>query len=148
MSEIRDTDLKIAEGQSPAEPLPNDQPATPPRQAAPVSPAAEPKVAGDATSSDGVVLLENVDDYRRRWERIQSAFVDEPRRAVEQADALVAEVIRALADNPHPTGSRKLEDRGSIYRVRAGDYRILYRVEDERRVVLITNIGHRRDIYR
>ena len=55
--------------------------------------------AKESGTGDGVALIENVDDFQHRWERIQSAFVDEPRRAVEQADALVAEVIRTLADS-------------------------------------------------
>lgn len=38
-------------------------------------------------------------DFRTRWTEIQTGFVDEPRRAVEQADALVAEVIKRLADS-------------------------------------------------
>lgn len=38
-------------------------------------------------------------DFRKRWTDIQTGFVDEPRRAVEQADALVAEVIKRLADS-------------------------------------------------
>ena len=37
-------------------------------------------------------------DFRNRWDHIQTSFVDEPRRAVEQADGLVAEVIKRLAD--------------------------------------------------
>ena len=38
-------------------------------------------------------------DFHKRWTDIQTAFVDEPRRAVEQADELVAEVIKRLADS-------------------------------------------------
>ncbi|MGH7982722.1 MAG: hypothetical protein ACREFF_06190 [Candidatus Udaeobacter sp.] len=38
-------------------------------------------------------------NFRNRWTEIQAAFVDEPRRAVEQADALVAEVIKRLASS-------------------------------------------------
>jgi mRNA interferase RelE/StbE len=56
--------------------------------------------------------------------------------------------ILALADDPYPPGSRKLHGEEDLYRVRIGDYRILYRVENERLVVLVVNIGHRRDIYR
>jgi hypothetical protein len=41
--------------------------------------------------------ITNADDLRQRWEAIQTGFVDEPRRAVEQADALVAQVIQELA---------------------------------------------------
>lgn len=48
---------------------------------------AEPLLAADATSA-----------FQTRWEAIQTAFVDEPRRAVEQADGLVTEVIQRLAD--------------------------------------------------
>ena len=99
MSETHDTDVKVAHGESPAEPLHSDEAVTPPPDLATPSHAAAPRFAGDATTGDSVVLLENVDDYQRRWEHIQSAFVDEPRRAVEEADALVAEVIRALADS-------------------------------------------------
>jgi hypothetical protein len=39
------------------------------------------------------------DDFRARWEEIQTGFVDEPRRAVEQADALVADLMQRLADS-------------------------------------------------
>ena len=41
----------------------------------------------------------DTNDFRKRWTDIQTGFVDEPRRAVEQADALVAEVIKRLADS-------------------------------------------------
>ncbi|MHB8763180.1 MAG: type II toxin-antitoxin system RelE family toxin [Deferrisomatales bacterium] len=57
-------------------------------------------------------------------------------------------VIQALADDPRPAGSKKLagEERG--YRVRMGDYRVLYRLEDDVLVVLVIRIGHRREVYR
>jgi hypothetical protein len=48
----------------------------------------EPLLADDATS-----------DVRSRWEQIQASFVDEPRRAVEEADTLVAELMQRLADS-------------------------------------------------
>ena len=41
----------------------------------------------------------DANNFRTRWTEIQTGFVDEPRRAVEQADALVAEVIKRLADS-------------------------------------------------
>jgi hypothetical protein len=53
--------------------------------------------SGDAT---GTLFPDNeAKDFRARWTEIQTAFVDEPRRAVEQADALVAEVIQRLANS-------------------------------------------------
>jgi len=99
MSQTHDTDARIATDESrPETSLADEQPATPPSDVSTASPAA-PERSGDPTNSDGIVLLANADDYQRRWEHIQSAFVDEPRRAVEEADTLVAEVIGALADS-------------------------------------------------
>jgi hypothetical protein len=43
-------------------------------------------------------LIEDADGFRRRWETIQSGFVDEPRQSMQQADALVDDVIRSLTD--------------------------------------------------
>jgi mRNA interferase RelE/StbE len=55
--------------------------------------------------------------------------------------------IEALAKNPRPSGAIKLAGQ-AIYRVRVGDYRVLYAIADERLVVLIVDVGHRREIYR
>lgn len=54
--------------------------------------------------------------------------------------------IEQLAQNPRPPGSQKLSGEEK-YRVRQGDYRILYKIEDEIVTVFIVKIGHRRDIY-
>lgn len=59
----------------------------------------------------------------------------------------VAVAIDALADDPRPTGTTKLAGRND-YRVRVGDYRVVYAVDDDERLVLIGRIAHRRDIYR
>ena len=55
--------------------------------------------------------------------------------------------IQALAQNPGPAGSQKLSIREQ-YRIRQGDYRIIYSIDDENRIVDIFKIGHRREIYR
>lgn len=55
--------------------------------------------------------------------------------------------IRALTDDPRPTGCEKLSGQ-ERYRVRQGSYRIVYEVEDGRLVVLIVKVGHRREVYR
>jgi mRNA interferase RelE/StbE len=57
-------------------------------------------------------------------------------------------LIRGLETHPRPSGCRKLSGSDDIFRLRLGDYRIIYRVEDEKLVVLVIEIGHRRDIYR
>jgi len=55
--------------------------------------------------------------------------------------------IQGLADDPRPDGCRKLSSR-NVYRLRQGDYRIVYMIEDTDRVVTIIKIGHRSEIYR
>jgi mRNA interferase RelE/StbE len=56
--------------------------------------------------------------------------------------------IDALADDPRPHGSKKLVDSEHLYRVRSGDYRIIYEIADQVLRVAVVNVGHRRDIYR
>ncbi|MCD4726205.1 MAG: type II toxin-antitoxin system RelE/ParE family toxin, partial [Pirellulales bacterium] len=54
----------------------------------------------------------------------------------------------ALAKNPRPAGAKMLAGPNRFLRVRVGDYRIIYRVEDDRLVVLVVRVGHRREVYR
>jgi mRNA interferase RelE/StbE len=56
-------------------------------------------------------------------------------------------VIDDLASNPRPPGSVKLAGRDD-FRIRVGDYRIVYAVNDAENLVLIARIAHRRDVYR
>lgn len=55
--------------------------------------------------------------------------------------------IKRLADDPRPAGSQQLSGRSDQYRVRQGDYRIIYSIEDEKLVVIVVKVGHRREIY-
>ena len=55
--------------------------------------------------------------------------------------------INQLADDPRPTGSEKLTGEEK-YRIRQGNYRILYTIEEEIITITIVKIGHRRDVYR
>lgn len=59
----------------------------------------------------------------------------------------IADILDDLSNNPRPSGAKKLTGQEG-YRVRSGDYRILYVIEDRKRVVRIYRIGHRREIYR
>ena len=60
----------------------------------------------------------------------------------------VAKAIDALAANPRPVGSKKLEgQKESLWRVRVGDYRIIYFIEEFIKIVEIRRIGHRKDVY-
>jgi mRNA interferase RelE/StbE len=55
--------------------------------------------------------------------------------------------IDGLAEDPRPANSKKLSGQPDRYRIRQGDYRIIYSIQDERLVVIVVKIGHRRDVY-
>lgn len=56
--------------------------------------------------------------------------------------------ILALADNPRPNGYIKMSGSVDAYRIRVGVFRIVYVVDDTVRVVTVTRVGHRREVYR
>ncbi len=66
-----------------------------------------------------------------------------PRDRQEQILSVLAE----LADVPRPEGCMKLAGR-EAWRIRVGDYRIVYEIRDERRVVIVVVVAHRKDAYR
>ncbi len=60
----------------------------------------------------------------------------------------ITDAIDQLADNPRPTGCKKLKgEQEEFWRIRVGDYRIIYTIEDKIRIIEIRKIGHRKDIY-
>jgi mRNA interferase RelE/StbE len=60
----------------------------------------------------------------------------------------IGDAIRALAADPRPPGCKKLAAGADYFRIRVGDYRVLYEVRDRDVLVLVIKIGHRRDVYR
>ncbi len=60
----------------------------------------------------------------------------------------IIERLEALAVEPRPPRVVKLEGEESLYRVRVGNYRIVYKIEDDILLILVAKIGHRRDVYR
>jgi mRNA interferase RelE/StbE len=56
--------------------------------------------------------------------------------------------IDALETEPRPIGVIKLAGEEDLYRIRVGDYRIIYSIQDDQLLVLVVKIGHRRDVYR
>ena len=60
----------------------------------------------------------------------------------------IVELIQSLATDPRPPACKKLAGRDGAFRVRAGDYRVVYTVNDREIVVEVVKIGHRREIYR
>jgi mRNA interferase RelE/StbE len=56
--------------------------------------------------------------------------------------------IQDLASQPRPRQSRKLVGSLDCFRLRVGRYRVLYRIDDQNRIVTVFAVGHRRDVYR
>ena len=75
--------------------------------------------------------------------RAQKELSQLPSGAYEQ----VRDAIHALAHNPRPTGCLKLIARTG-WRIRIGDFRVIYEIDDKKETILVLHIGHRRDIYR
>jgi mRNA interferase RelE/StbE len=71
-------------------------------------------------------------------------------RALRKLDPQVARRVHAaialLAEDPRPPASRPLRGRPA-WRVRVGDYRVIYTIEDDVLVVVVVTLGHRRDVY-
>ena len=81
--------------------------------------------------------------------------VEISRRAIKSIAGLppkeqrrIQAAIDLLAEEPRPPNCVALSGEESVYRVRVGDYRILYEVVDARLLVLVIRVGHRRDVYR
>ena len=74
------------------------------------------------------------------------------RRQMRSLPVAIAEridtAVRALASEPRPRGCRPMAGYLNTYRLRAGDYRILYRIHDDILVILVIRVGHRREVYR
>lgn len=65
----------------------------------------------------------------------------------ENIQKKVISAIRGLASNPRPSGSKKLSGREG-WRIRVGDYRVIYEIHDQRLIIVVVNVGHRSIIYR
>jgi mRNA interferase RelE/StbE len=60
----------------------------------------------------------------------------------------ILSAIEALVENPRPAGVKKLKGKGeNLWRIRVGDYRVIYLIDNTVRIVNIRKIGHRRDVY-
>lgn len=70
------------------------------------------------------------------------------RRLDPAARKSIAQVIDSLATDPRPAGTRSLVGHRPWLRVRSGDYRVIYAVDDQERLVTVAAAGRRRDIYR
>ncbi len=56
--------------------------------------------------------------------------------------------IDLLARDPRPPGTEKLAGAEDLYRIRIGEYRVIYQIRDKELIVLVVRVGHRKDVYR
>jgi mRNA interferase RelE/StbE len=84
---------------------------------------------------------------RYRVEIMRSALKQLEALPREEQERLTKE-INALADDPRPPGVERLKGVADQYRIRVGSYRVIYTIRDDRLIVLVLRIGHRRDVYR
>lgn len=76
------------------------------------------------------------------------AAVRQLRKLDPAARRRIQAAVELLRTDPRPAGARKLVGGDAEWRVRTGDYRIVYEIYDRMLVVLVVALGHRRDIYR
>lgn len=83
--------------------------------------------------------------YRIEWK--QSAK-KELKKLNKQIILRILQAVENLSDNPYSSSSKKLIGSDSIYRIRVGDYRIIYNIKSSVLIIEIIKVGHRREIYR
>ena len=83
--------------------------------------------------------------YRVQLERIAEKNL--ARLTSEIHDCVIA-AIQVIASSPRPPGCRKLAGSKHDWRIRVGDYRVVYEIADEIRVVRVNRVRHRREVYR
>ena len=74
---------------------------------------------------------------------VQKDFESIPRKDLQR----IISAIESLADDPRPPQSRKLSGREQ-YRLRQGNYRILYSIQDDLLIIFVVAVGHRKEVYR
>jgi mRNA interferase RelE/StbE len=80
--------------------------------------------------------------------QIAPSAVRQLRKLPQSVQERIVRRVEALAADPRPRGSVKLEGEADLYRIRVGVYRVVYQVRDNELIVLVLRVGHRRDVYR
>lgn len=86
-----------------------------------------------------------MDIYRIEWTR---SAEKELRKLPRQMIPKIVAAVDNLSSNPYPQGVRKLANTENSYRIRVGDYRVLYNIVENRLIIEIIRVGHRKDVYR
>jgi mRNA interferase RelE/StbE len=78
---------------------------------------------------------------------LTSAAAKQVRKLDGAARARVLRALAQLADEPRPSGVKKLVGTDNAWRIRVGDYRVIYEINDGVVVVVVFRVAHRRDVY-
>ncbi len=78
---------------------------------------------------------------------IKPSAVKELNKIPKKELPAITDKINSLSKDPRPSGCEKLTSRNA-FRIRQGNYRIIYIIEDDKLIVLVIKIGHRREVYR
>jgi mRNA interferase RelE/StbE len=70
------------------------------------------------------------------------------RKLPESVQRRIAAAAKELGDNPRPPGCAKLKGEDDLWRIRVGDYRVVYTIEDDKLLVLVVRVAHRKEVYR
>jgi mRNA interferase RelE/StbE len=85
-----------------------------------------------------------MDSYSIAWKR---SATQELKRLPREIVGRIVKAVEQLSTDPYPSGVRKLIGSEHTYRIRVGDYRVIYDVMASALVIEIIRVGHRRDIY-
>jgi mRNA interferase RelE/StbE len=86
-----------------------------------------------------------MDTYKVEWKR---SAIKELEKLPRPMISKIVSAVDNLSSNPFPHGVRKLMGTESSYRIRLGDYRVLYTVAEKRLIIEIIRVGHRKDVYK
>lgn len=77
---------------------------------------------------------------------IDNYAIKQIKKLDKSAIPIIKNAIETLADNPRPTGYKKLKN-AEAYRIRVGNYRIIYEINDDKLIVIVVSAGHRKNVY-
>lgn len=86
-----------------------------------------------------------MDPFEIQW---RASTQKDLRKLPQQEVARIVAAVEQLAEEPRPHGSEKLTGSEHTYRIRIGDYRVVYEVLTERKIVEVQRVRHRKDVYR
>ncbi len=85
-----------------------------------------------------------MDIYRIEW---KASVLKELKRIDKTIVPRIVDTVQSLASNPRPSGVRKIKGSSRLFRVRVANYRVVYEVIDEKLLIHIVRVRHRKDVY-